>query len=65
LWAASNCFPIWVKVSVSDAAANTVIVTGAADGLLALGEVVLLEQPARATPSRPAVTTAKRRTAHS
>src|SRR5215831_1552185 len=32
LWAASNCFPIWVKVSVSDAAANTVIVTGAADG---------------------------------
>jgi len=56
-WAASNCFPSWVKVPISDAAANTVIVpVGAAellaaaeDELVALeGELeeLLLEQPA-------------------
>src|SRR5215467_263089 len=46
-WAVSNCFPSWVKVSVSDAAANTVMDTGAAEGL-ALGELpeLPLEQPA-------------------
>src|SRR5215813_7776022 len=54
-WAASNCFPSWVKVSVSDAAANTVIDTGAGEGL-APDELpeLLLEQPAAATATSPA-----------
>src|SRR6516164_2858558 len=41
-WAASNCWPSWVKVSFSDAAANTVIVPVAAAGLLgaAAGELL-------------------------
>jgi hypothetical protein len=53
-----------VNVSISDAAAKTVIVPVEGE-LPELGELGLLEQPARATASRPAVTTAKRRTAHS
>src|ERR1700759_1723267 len=59
-WAASNCFPSWVKVPISEAAANTVIVPVcvaepllAADedelaGLEAGLEELLLEQPATA-----------------
>jgi hypothetical protein len=54
-----------VKVSISDAAAKTVIVPVAGDELLALGELELLEQPATATAMTPAATTAKRRTMHS
>src|ERR1700733_9609439 len=67
-WAASNCFPSWVKVPISDAAANTVIApVDAAEGeLLALGDELpdplpLLEQPATATAASPAAITAKRR----
>jgi hypothetical protein len=65
-WAASNCFPSWVKVPVSDAAANTVIVPVDADAdaeLLAV-EVELeppLEQPATATKDSPAMVRMKRR----
>src|SRR6266480_2545858 len=58
--AASNCLPSWVKLSVSDAAANTVIVPVAGE-LPALGEVVLLEQPAAATAARAAAMTVRRR----
>src|ERR1700733_10302392 len=68
-WAASNCFPSWVKVPISDAAANTVIapvadaglllafaVAGGDAGLLVL-LLLLLEQPARAhAPSAAAMT---------
>jgi hypothetical protein len=63
LWAAWNCFPIWVKASVSDAAANTVIVPVAGVELLALGVELelLLEQPATATAASPAAITVKRR----
>jgi hypothetical protein len=45
-WAASNCFPSWVKVPVN-AAANTVIVPVAGLELLVVdGELeLLLEQP--------------------
>jgi hypothetical protein len=70
-WAASNCFPIWVKVPISDAAANTVIVPVCAAELVAAGEdelgalatleELLLEQPATATTASAAVVTAKRR----
>src|ERR1700734_440650 len=67
-WAASNCFPSWVKVPISEAAAKTVIVPDdAAEGeLLALGDELpdplpLLEQPATATAASPAAITAKRR----
>src|SRR5215472_15671167 len=62
-WAAWNCFPSWVKVSVSDAAANTVIVPVAGLALLVPeGELeLLLEQPATATAASPAAITAKRR----
>src|SRR6202042_1922208 len=67
-WAASNCFPSWVKVPISEAAAKTVIVpVDAAEGeLLALGDELpdplpLLEQPATATAASPATMTAKRR----
>src|SRR5262245_15108624 len=61
LCAAWNCCPSLVKASVSDAAANTVIVP--VDGELpALGVVVLLLlQPATATATSPAAITAKRR----
>jgi hypothetical protein len=70
--AASNCFPIWVKVPISDAAANTVIVPVCAAELVAGGEdelgalatvleELLLEQPATATTASAAVVTAKRR----
>src|SRR5215472_14085758 len=61
LWAAWNCCPSLVKVSVSEAAANTVIVP--VDGELPeLGVVVLLlVQPAAATVASPAAITAKRR----
>jgi hypothetical protein len=68
-WAASNCFPSWVKLPVSDAAANTVIVPVAEDEveLLVLGVELpellleLLEQPATAIAASPAVIMAKRR----
>jgi hypothetical protein len=72
-WAASNCFPIWVKVPISDAAANTVIVPVcvaelplAADedelaGLEAVLEELLLEQPATATAASATTVSAKRR----
>ena len=74
-WAASNCFPSWVKVPISDAAANTVIVpVCAAAGLLLLAagadelpepeavlEELLLEQPAAAIAASATTVTAKRR----
>jgi hypothetical protein len=62
-WAVWNCLPIWVKLSVSDAAANTVIVPVAASELLLAAGVLelLLEQPATATAASPAAITAKRR----
>jgi hypothetical protein len=62
-WADSNCVPSWVKVPVSDAAANTVIVPVAGLELLVVdGELeLLLEQPATATAASPAAITAKRR----
>src|SRR5215470_12054910 len=58
-WAASNCWPSWVNVSFSEAAANTVIAPVCAAGLLLAagadvpvdpeaGLDVLLEQPATA-----------------
>jgi hypothetical protein len=52
-----------VKLSVSDAAANTVIVPVAASELLLAAGVLdlLLEQPATATAASPAAITAKRR----
>src|SRR5215469_11469382 len=62
LCAAWNCCPILVKASVSEDAANTVIVPVAGAELLVLGvELELLEQPATATATNPAATTAKRR----
>jgi hypothetical protein len=70
-WAASNCFPSWVKVPISDAAANTVIAPVADAGLLAIpvadGEagllvLLLLEQPARAHAPSAAAITVNRRT---
>jgi hypothetical protein len=63
-WAASNCFPSWVKVPVSDAAANTVIDPVDADEeVLALGAELelLLEHPAKATTASPAMVRVKRR----
>jgi hypothetical protein len=72
-WAASNCFPSWVKVPISDAAANTVIVPVcvaepllAADedelaGLEAGLEELLLEQPATAIAASATAVRAKRR----
>jgi hypothetical protein len=65
-WAASNCFPSWVKVPNSEDAAKTVIVPVGEDGaeLLALEDELpepLLEQPATATAASPAAITAKRR----
>jgi hypothetical protein len=63
-WAASNCFPSWVKVPISDAAANTVIEPVGEAELLALEAELLaleaelpeplLEQPATATAASPA-----------
>src|SRR5580693_442515 len=66
--AASNCFPIWVKVPVSDAAANTVIEAVDAEELAGLAveaapPELLLEQPASATAASPAAITVNRRTA--
>src|SRR6266702_7413685 len=63
LWAASNCFPSWVNASVSDAAANTVIVPVAGVALPAPGVELelLLEQPATATAASPAAITVQRR----
>src|SRR5215471_2966204 len=66
-WAVSNCFPSWLKVSVSDAAANTVMVTGAGE-LPAPDElpvVPLLEQPAAVAATSPAAIRVKRRTMNS
>jgi hypothetical protein len=72
-WAASNCFPSSVKVSVNDAAANTVIAPVCAAGLLlaagadellgaaAVLEELLLEQPATAVAASATTTKAKRR----
>ena len=64
-WAASNCFPSWVKVPISDAAANTVIdpVVDADEEVLAAGAELelLLEHPARATTASPAMVRVKRR----
>src|SRR5215472_15736291 len=66
LCAASNCCPILVKASVSEAAPNTVIVPVAGAELPVLGAVVeLLEQPATATAASPAAITAKRRILYS
>src|SRR6266571_5255561 len=72
-WAASNCFPSWVKVPISDAAANTVSDPVAVDDVLAAGEdellalagedEPLLEQPARAATASPATVLVKRRIA--
>ena len=70
-WAASNCFPSWVKVPFSEDAARTVIAPvcaaadADADGELLAAEVPepLLEQPATAMAASPAVITAKRRIA--
>src|SRR5215475_3466320 len=65
-WAASNCLPIWVKLSVSDAAANTVIVPP--DGLALPPDELpdpLLEQPAAATAASTAAMTVIRRTMNS
>ena len=77
-WAASNCFPSWVKVPCSEAAANTVIdpdSDGEAallvlDGVAELPEVLLDPQPARvdaAIPTIPAAAkvTVMRRTVNS
>src|SRR6266516_3645456 len=62
-WAASNCFPSWVKLSVSDAAAKTVIVPVDGAGLPdAEVPVLRLEQPATAAATRPAAIRVKRRT---
>src|SRR6516225_10060450 len=62
LCAAWNCCPILVKASVSEDAANTVIVPVAGAELPALGvELELLEQPAAATATNPAAITAKTR----
>jgi len=64
-WAASNCFPSWVKAPVSDAAANTVIDADDDAEPLALGELPepLLElHAARAAhAATPAAITFKRR----
>src|SRR5215470_6439121 len=70
-WAASNCVPIWVKVSFSDDAANTVIVPAGKAELAAAGEdeppplgaelELLLEQPATVTAASAATVRAKRR----
>jgi hypothetical protein len=65
-WAASNCFPSWVKVPSSEDAAKTVIVPVGEDDaeLLALEDELpepVLEQPATATAASPAAITAKRR----
>jgi hypothetical protein len=61
-WAASNCFPSWVKVPVSEAAAKTVIAPP--DGLALEPELPepLLEQPAAATAVSATAMTVKRRT---
>jgi hypothetical protein len=73
-WAVSNCFPSWVKVPISDAAANTVIVpvcvaelvlAADEDELAGLEELLLeellLEQPATATAASATTVRAKRR----
>jgi hypothetical protein len=65
-WAAWNCFPSWVKVPISEEAANTVIVPVGEAELLAPDDEVpepLLEQPATASAASPAAITAKRRIA--
>src|SRR6478672_3001553 len=67
-WAASNCFPSWVKVSVREAAAKTVIVPVDEDAGLALDDEPpepLLEQPAAATAASATAMTVKRRTMNS
>src|SRR5215467_3653495 len=62
-WAASNCLPSWVKVSVSEAAAKTVIDPPAGLALAPDPELPepLLEQPAAATAASAATMTVKRR----
>jgi hypothetical protein len=63
-WAASNCFPSWVNVPISDAAAKTVIDPVGEAELLALDDEFpepLLEQPATAIAASPAARTAIRR----
>ena len=63
-WAASNCFPSWVKVPISDAAAKTVIVPVNEDAGPALDDKLpepLLEQPAAATAASAAAIRVKRR----
>src|SRR5262245_54696616 len=67
-WAASNCFPSWVKLSVSDAAAKTVIVPVGEDAGLAVDDELpepTLEQPEAATAASAAAMTVKRRTMNS
>jgi hypothetical protein len=54
-----------VKVSISDAAANTVIVPVAGWELLPEGELELLLHPATTTVASPAAITAKRRILYS
>ena len=64
-WAASNCFPSWVNVPISEAAANTVIDPVDPDGELLEPDDELpelpLEQPAAATAITPTAIMAKRR----
>jgi hypothetical protein len=66
-WAVSNCFPSWVKVSVSEAAANTVMEPDEDAGLALDVELPepLLEQPATAAAASAAAITVKRRTVNS
>src|SRR5262249_57599884 len=62
-WAASNCFPSVVKLSVSEAAAKTVIVPPAGLAVAPADELPppLLEQPAAAPAPSAAAMTVQRR----
>jgi hypothetical protein len=66
-WAASNCFPSWGKVPISDDAAKTVIVPVAVAGLVALAVagadagLLVLEHAASAHAPSATARTVKRR----